>query len=348
MNNAISSVQLLNHVQLFATPWIAGRQASLSITNSQSSLKLMSIKSVMPSSHHILCCPLLLLPQIPPRIRVFSNESTLHMKWPKYWSFSFSISPSKEHPGLISFRMDWLDLLAVQGTLKSLLQHHSSKAPILWCSAFFTVQLPHPYMTTGKTVALTRWTFVGKLMSLPFNMLSRLPEKSHGQKSLVGCSPWGHTESDMTERLHSHFLLSCIGEGNDNPLQFSCLENPRDGGACWAAVYGVTQSRTRLKRLSSRLVITFLPRSKSLLISWLQSLSAVILECSINEIKNTLEGTNSRIIEAEDRISEVEDRIVEINETEKKKEWKDTGILGLQRRIQSGARDEAWSLWAFV
>ena len=165
----------------------------------RSSLRLTSIESVMPSSHLILCCPLLLLPPIPPRIRVFSNESTLHMRWPKYWSFSFSIIPSKEIPGLISFGMDWLDLLAVQGTLKSLLQHHSSKASILWGSAFFTVQLSHPYMTTGKTIPLTRWTFVGKVMSLLFNMLSRL-------------------------------------------------------------------------------VITFLPRSKHLLISWLQSLSAVILE----------------------------------------------------------------------
>ena len=129
---------------------------------------------MMPSSHLILCCPLLLLPPIPPSIRVFSNESTLHIRWPKYWSFSFSISPSEEHPRLISFRMDWLDLLAVQGTLKSLLQHHTSKASILWCSASFTVQLSHPYMTTGKTIALTRWTFVGKVMSLLFNMLSRL------------------------------------------------------------------------------------------------------------------------------------------------------------------------------
>ena len=128
----------------------------------------------MPSSHLILCCPLLLLPPVGPSIRVFSNESTLCMRWPKYWSFSFSISPSKEIPGLISFRMDWLDLLAVQGTLKSLLQHHSLKASILQCSAFFTVQLSHPYMTTGKTITLTRRTFVGKVMSLLFNMLSRL------------------------------------------------------------------------------------------------------------------------------------------------------------------------------
>ena len=148
--------------------------ASLSITNSQSSPKLTSIKSVMPSSHLILCHPLLLLPPIPPSIRVFSNKSTLCMRWPKYWGFSFSISPSNEHPGLISFRMDWLDLLAVQGTLKSLLQHHSSKASILQPSAVFTVQLSHPYITTGKTIALTRRTFVGKVMSLLFNMLSRL------------------------------------------------------------------------------------------------------------------------------------------------------------------------------
>ena len=132
----------------------------------------MSIESVMPSSHLILCCPFLLLPPIPPSIRVFSNESTLRMSCPKYWSFSFSISHSNEYPGLISFRMDWLDLLAVQGTLKSLLQHDSSKASIFQCSAFFTVQLSHPYMTTGKTIALTRWTFVGKVMSLLFNMLS--------------------------------------------------------------------------------------------------------------------------------------------------------------------------------
>ena len=157
-----------------AIPWIAACQASLSITNSQSLLKLISIESVMPSSHLILCHPLLLLPPISPSIRVFSNESTLRMKWPKYWSFNFSISPSSEHLGLISFRMDWLDLLSVQGTLKSLLQHHSSKASIFWHSAFFTVQLSHPYMTTENTIALTRRTFVGKVMSLLFNMLSRL------------------------------------------------------------------------------------------------------------------------------------------------------------------------------
>ena len=172
---------------------------SLSITNCQSPPKPMSIESAMPSNHLIICHPLLLLPSIFPSIMVFSNESALHIRWPKYWSFSFNIIPSNEHPGLISFRMDWLDLLAVQGTLKSLLQHHSSKASILWCSAFLIVQLSHPHMTTGKTIALTRWTFVGKVMSLLFNMLSRL-------------------------------------------------------------------------------VLTFLPRSKHLLISWLQSPSAVILE----------------------------------------------------------------------
>ena len=198
------SVQSLNRVRLFATPWIAASQASLSITNSQSLLKLMPIESVMPSSHLILSRPLLLLPPIPPSIRVFSSESALHMRWPKFWSFSFSISPSNGHPGLISFRMDWLDLLVVQGTLKSLLQYHSSKASVLWWSAFFTVQFSHPYMTTGKTVALTRWTFVGKVMSLIFNMLPRL-------------------------------------------------------------------------------VITFLPRSKHLLISWLQWPSSVILETPKNK-----------------------------------------------------------------
>ena len=145
-----SSVQSLSHVQLFVTPRTAARQASLSITNSRSSLKLMSLELVMPSSHLLLCRPLLLLPPIHPSIRVFSNESTLRMRWPTYWSLSFSIIPSKEHPGLISFRMDWLDLLAVQGTLKSLLQHHSSKTSILRRSTFFTVQLSHPYMTTEK------------------------------------------------------------------------------------------------------------------------------------------------------------------------------------------------------
>ena len=194
-----SSVQSLSHVQLFATPLTAARQASLPITNAQSLPKPVSIESVMPSNHLILCCPLLLLPSILPNIRDFSNESVLHIRWPKYWSFSFNISPSNEHPGLISFRMDWMDLLAVQGTLQRLLQHYSSKTSILLHSAFFIVQLSHPHMTTEKTIALTRWTFVDKVMSLLFNMLSRL-------------------------------------------------------------------------------VITFLPRSERLLISWLQSPSAVILE----------------------------------------------------------------------
>ena len=201
----VTSVQLLSRVRLFATPWISACQASLSITNSRSSPKLTTIESVMPSSHLILCHPLLLLPPIPPSIRVFSNESTLRVRWPKYWSFGLSISPSSEHTGLVSFRMGGLDLLAVQGTLKSLLQHHGSKASILQCSAFFTVQLSHPYMTTGKNIALTRQTFVDKVMSLLLNMLSRL-------------------------------------------------------------------------------VITFLPRSKYLLISWLQSPSAVILEPPQNKV----------------------------------------------------------------
>ena len=168
-----SSVQSLSRVWLFATPWTGARQASLSITNSRSPPKHMFIESVMPSNHLILCRPLLLLPSIFPSIRVFTNESALHIRWPKYQSFSFSISPTNEHPGLISFRMDWLDLLAVQGTIKSLLQHHSSKASILWCSVFFTVQLSHPYMTTGEPIALTRRTFVDKVMSLLFNMLDK-------------------------------------------------------------------------------------------------------------------------------------------------------------------------------
>ena len=193
------SIQFSRSFVSFVTPWIAARQASLSMTNCWSSLRLTSIESVMLSNHLILCNPLLLLPSIFPSIRVFSNESALRIRWPNYWSFSFNIRPSDEHPGLIYFRMDWLDLLAVQGTLKSLLQHHSSKASILWRSAFFIVQLSHPYMTTGKTIALTRQTFIGKVISLLLNMLSRL-------------------------------------------------------------------------------VITFLPRSKRLLISWLQSPSAVILK----------------------------------------------------------------------
>ena len=171
-----TSVQFSCYVWFFVSLWTAARQASLSITNSRSLLKLMSIESVMPSNHLILCHPLLLPPSVFPSIRVFSNESTLRKRWPKYWSFSFSISPSNEYPGLISWMdwLDWLDLLAFQGTLKSLLQHHSSKASTLWRSAFFIIQLSHPYMTTGKTIALTRWIFVGKVMCLLFNMLSRL------------------------------------------------------------------------------------------------------------------------------------------------------------------------------
>ena len=166
------------------TPWTAARQASLSITNSQSLLKFMSIESVMPSNHLILCRPLLLLPSILPSIRIFSSESVLCIRWPKYWSFSFSISPSNEYSGLISFGMDWLDVLAVQGTLKSLFQHHSSKASVLQCLVFFIVQLSHSYITTRKTIALTRWNLVGKVMSLLFDMLSRfvigfLPRSKH-------------------------------------------------------------------------------------------------------------------------------------------------------------------------
>ena len=163
----------LSHVPLFATPWTAACQATLSITDSRSLLKLTSIESVMPSNHLILCHPLLLLPSIFSSIRILSNVSVLHIRWTKYWSFSFSISPSNEYSGLISLRKDWLDLLAVHGTLKSLLQHHSSKASILQCSAFFMVQVSCPYMTTRKTIALTIQTFVGKVMSLLLNMLSR-------------------------------------------------------------------------------------------------------------------------------------------------------------------------------
>ena len=179
------------------TLWTAACQAFLSITNSWSLLKLMSIKSVMPSNHLTLCRPLLLLPPVPLSIRVLSNESVLRIRWSKYWSFSFSISPSSEYSGLISFRMDWLELLAAQGTFKSLLQHCSSKASGLQRSAFLIIQLLHPYMTTGKIIALTRWTFVVKVMSLLFNKLSRL----------------------------------VIREDNGTPIWYSCLENPMDGGA---------------------------------------------------------------------------------------------------------------------
>ena len=170
----ISSVQSLSRVQLFVNPWTTARQTSLSITKSRSSPKPTSTESVIPSNYLTLCSPLLLLPSIFPSIRVFSNESALRMRWLKYWNFSFNISPSNEHPGLISFRMDWLDPLSIQGTLESLLQHHSSKASILRCSAFFIVQLSHPFKTIGKNIALTRRIFVGKVMSLFLNMLSRL------------------------------------------------------------------------------------------------------------------------------------------------------------------------------
>ena len=173
MGDSISSVQWLSCVQLFVTPWTIARQASLSITNSRSLLKRMFIESVMPSSHLILCRPLLLPPSIFPSIRVFSSESSLCIRWPKYWSFSFSISPSNEYSGLISFSIDWFDLLAVQVTLKGLLQHHSSKASILQRSAFFMLQLSHLYTTTGQTIALTIRTFVGKVICLLFNTLSR-------------------------------------------------------------------------------------------------------------------------------------------------------------------------------
>ena len=170
----LSSVQSLSRVRLFVTSWTATHQASPSITNSRSLLKLTSIESLRPSNHLIVCHPVLLLPSIFPSIRVFSNESVLHIRWPNYWSFSFSISPFNEYSGLISYRMDWLVLLEMPGTLRSLFKYHSSKASVLQCSAFFIVQLSHPYMTTGKTIALTRQTFVGKVMSLLFNMLSRL------------------------------------------------------------------------------------------------------------------------------------------------------------------------------
>ena len=181
--NAIVFVQSASHVQLFMTPWTAACQASLSLPISQSLLKLMSTESMMPSNHLILCHSLVLLPSIFPSIRAFSHESSLHIRWPKYWTVSFSISPSNAYSGLISFRIDRFGLLAVQRTLKSLLQHHSSKASVLRCTAFFMAQLSHPYMTTGKTIALTIWTFVGKVMSLLFKTLFRfviafLPRRS--------------------------------------------------------------------------------------------------------------------------------------------------------------------------
>ena len=203
------SVQLLSCVRLFVIPWTAAHQASLSTTNSWSLFKLMSIKSLIPPTHLILCHLLLLLPSVFPSIRVFSNESVLHIRWPKCWSFSFSISPSNEYSGLISFRIEWFDLLTVHGTLKSLLQHHSSKASILRCSAFFMVQLSCPYMTTRKTVALTRQTFVSRVMSLLFNMLSRLViallsrSKHHNFMAAVTiCSDFGAQENNPGSDLY--------------------------------------------------------------------------------------------------------------------------------------------------
>ena len=208
----ISAVQSLSCVQLFAIPWTAAYQASLSITNSWSLLKLMSIESVMPSNQLILCHPLLLLSSVFPSIKVFSNGSVLCIRWPKYWSFSFGISPSNQYWGLISFRMDWSDLPAVQGTLRSLLQYHSSKASILRHSAFFIVQLSHPYMTTGKTKVLTRQTFVGKVMSLLFNMLSKfviafLPRSKLGRNfnflvAVTICSDFGAQENKVCHCFH--------------------------------------------------------------------------------------------------------------------------------------------------
>ena len=200
-------------------PWTAACQASVSIINSWSLLKLMSIKLMMPSNYLILCHPLLLPPSIFLSNRVFSNESVLPIRWPKYWSFSFSICPSNEYSGLISFRIEWFDLLAVQGIPKSLLQHHSSKVLILWRLTFFVVQLSYPYMTTGKTIALTRWTFVGKVMYLLFNMLSRFGD-SDGKKSGYNVGDPGSIPG----------LGRSPGEGNSNPLQYSCLENPMDRG----------------------------------------------------------------------------------------------------------------------
>ena len=205
------------------TSWTAARQASLSITNSQSLLKLMFLDSLMPSNHLILCRTLLLLSSIFPNIRIFSNESVLPIRWPSYWSFGFSISPLNAYSGLISFGIDWFDLLAVQGTLKSLLQHHSSKASIPWYSAFFMVQLSHPYMTTGKTIALTRWTFVSKVMSLLFNRLSRLGFPGGSE---VKASAWNVGDPGSIPGSGRS-----PGEGNGNSLQYSCLENSMEGGA---------------------------------------------------------------------------------------------------------------------
>ena len=213
-----SPVQFSHSVWLFATSWTTARQASLSIKNSQSPPKPMSIELVMPSNHLILWCPLLLLPPIPPSISVFSNESALRIRWPNYWSFSFNISPTNEHPGLISFRMFWLDLPAVQETLKSLLHHHSSKASILWHSAFFIVQLSHAYMTTGKTIALTRQSFVGKVIFLLFNKLSRsvitfLPRSKH---LLISCHKYSEANAywHFTQHWRQYTKRKSWGLGN--------------------------------------------------------------------------------------------------------------------------------------
>ena len=219
IHQEFSSVQFSHSVGSdFATPWTAACQASLAITNSWSPPKPMSIESMMPPNRLILCRPLLFLPSIFPSIRVFSSESALRIRWPKYWSFSFSISPSNEHPGLISFRVDWLDLLGVQGTLKNLLQHHSSKASIFWRLAFFVVQLSHPYMTTGKTIALTKWTFVGKVMFLLFNMMFRFTVKMMTCFLLVIYSPctcmfsWLSSDYIWKYKLSSlaAFYLKCV------------------------------------------------------------------------------------------------------------------------------------------
>ena len=204
-----SSVQSLSCVRLFATPRTAAHQASLSITDSWSLLKLMSIESVMPSNHLILCRPLLLLPSVFPSIRVLSNELVLCIGWPKYWSFSFSVSSSNEYPELISFRMDRLDLIAVQGTLKSLLQHHSSKASNLQCSAFFIIQFSHPYVTTGKSITLNRWIFVGKVMSLLFNMLSRLSHKFLPRSKCLLIS-WLHSPSAVISGAPQNKVCHCF------------------------------------------------------------------------------------------------------------------------------------------
>ena len=238
-----SSVQSLCHVQLFATPWTTARQASLSITKSQSLLKLMSIGSVMPSNHLIPSHPLLLPPSIFPSIRVFSSESVLLIRWPKYWSFSFNISPSNEHPGLI-FRMDWLDLLAVQGTLKSLLQHYNSKASILLCSAFFIVQLSHPYMTAGKTIALTRQTFVGRVMSLVFNILSWLVViafllRSNFMTAVTICSGFGAQENSLS-------LFPLIVKVKVKSLSCPTLCDPMDCSLPGSSLHGILQARVNL------------------------------------------------------------------------------------------------------